>query len=199
MIYPQALEELISEFMKYPGIGRKTAERYALYTVNQFDQEALDRFSQALKTIKARIGRCRICGQLTETDPCSICQDTTRDSSIIMVVESPKDVFTIEKSKQYHGSYHVLHGVLSPLDGLGPEELNLATLWPRIQQPEVHELILATSATQEGEATAMYIQRVVKNMDLCLTRIGYGVPVGTNLEYADERTLSKAIENRRSF
>lgn len=199
MIYPEALEELISEFMKYPGIGRKTAERYALYTVNHFDQEALDRFSQALSAIKSRIGRCRICGHLTETDPCTICQNPNRDKSVIMVVESPKDVFTIEKSNKFRGIYHVLHGALSPLDGLGPDELNLASLWPRIQQSEVKELIIATSATQEGEATAMYIQRVVKNMDLLLTRIGYGVPVGTNLEYADEKTLSKAIENRRSF
>jgi recombination protein RecR len=199
MSYPQALEELIIEFMKYPGIGRKTAERYALFTINHIDQESLDRFSHALSAIKTKIGRCQTCGHLTETNPCSICQDPKRDGSVIMVVESPKDVFTIEKSGKYNGTYHVLHGVLSPMDGVGPEELNLSSLWPRIQRPEVHELIIATSATQEGEATAMYIQRVVKNMDLLLTRIGYGVPVGTNFEYADEKTLSKAIENRRAF
>jgi len=199
MEYPKALEDLIIQFMKYPGIGRKTAERYAMYTLNNFDQEELSAFSDTLATVKEKVFRCSSCGQLTDVDPCRICAGEHRDRTMIMVVESPKDVFSFERANVFHGLYHVLHGAISPINGIGPDDLNLASLWNRIQDEEVSEVILATSATQEGEATAMFIQRVLKNMDISVTRIGYGVPVGSNLEYADDQTLTKAVENRKRY
>ncbi len=199
MDYPQALEELITHFLRYPGVGRKTAERYALHTLSKIDQEELEHFSVCLAKIKNEIGRCTVCGHLTDVDPCAICADERRDKDTLLVVESPKDVFAIEKIGRYKGQYHVLHGAISPIDGIGPEDLNLVTLWPRVSEPSVKEVIVATSATQEGETTAMYIQRVLKTTDVLVTRIGYGVPVGGNLEYTDEKTLAKALENRRKF
>lgn len=199
MNYPKPLEDLIDEFMKYPGIGRKTAERYALFTVNRLNAESVGEFAGALVSACTKITRCSICGHLTETDPCSVCTNPNRDPSVILVVESPKDVFTIEKSGTYRGHYHVLHGNLSPLNGIGPEELNLKSLWPRVQNEAVKEIVIATSATQEGEATAMYIKRILKETDLLVTRIAYGVPVGANLEYTDDITLNRAIQNRREF
>lgn len=196
---PKAFEELISEFMKYPGIGRKTAERYALYTFNKLSESDTDSFSHAIASIKQEVHHCPKCGHLTDQDLCSVCQDANRDHSILMVVESPKDVFSIEKSGEFKGYYHVLNGVISPMDGIGPEEINLASLWPRIADEKVKEVIIATSSTQEGETTALYIGKVLKNIDVLVSRIGYGVPVGLNLEYADDLTLSKAIENRRKI
>lgn len=185
--------------MKYPGIGRKTAERYALFTVNHLDDESARAFSEALLAAKNRILRCPVCGHLTETAPCPICADPNRDRSVILVVESPKDVFALEKAGNYHGLYHVLHGNLSPLNGIGPEELNLKSLWPRLENEAVKEIIIATSATQEGEATAMYLKRILRETDLLVTRIAYGLPVGANLEYTDDVTLNRAIQNRREF
>ncbi|NLZ61935.1 MAG: recombination protein RecR [Acholeplasmataceae bacterium] len=199
MNYPNALEELIFHFMKYPGVGRKTAERYALHTLGKISQEDLDDFSKALASVKSKIGRCSICGHLTDVDPCSVCADNNRDKGTILVVESPKDVFAIEKLGKYHGRYHVLHGAISPVDGVGPDDLNLKSLWNRIAEEQVKEVIIATSATQEGETTAMYIHRVITNTDVLVTRIGYGMPVGGNLEYADDKTLAKALEYRRKF
>lgn len=196
---PKPLEDLVAEFMKYPGIGRKTAERYALFTVNHMDQESTHAFSEALIAAKTGILRCPVCGHLTETAPCPICVDPGRDRSVILVVESPKDVFALEKAGTYRGLFHVLHGNLSPLNGIGPEELNLKSLWPRLENEAVKELIIATSATQEGEATAMYLKRILRDTDLLVTRIAYGVPVGANLEYTDDITLNRAIQNRREF
>lgn len=199
MNYPRALEDLIDEFMKYPGIGRKTAERYALFTVNNLEKESVLSFADALTTVKSKIIHCSVCGHLTETDPCPICTDGNRDQSILLILESAKDVFTMEKSGNYHGLYHVLHGNLSPLNGIGPEELNLKSLWTRVQNESIKEIIIATSGTQEGEATAMYIKRILKDTDLLVTRIAYGVPVGANFEYTDDITLNRAIQNRREF
>jgi len=199
MDYPQALETLIQEFMKYPGVGRKTAERYALFTVNKMDNESVSTFSDALVKGKSLIRQCSICGHLTDINPCAICSNHNRIQSQILVVETAKDVFAIEKSGRYYGLYHVLNGALSPMNGVGLEDLNLQSLWVRIQNEEVKEIIIATSGTQEGEATAMYIKRVLKDVDVKVSRIGYGVPVGGNLEYADSETLSRAIENRREF
>ncbi len=199
MDYPRPLEDLIAQFMKYPGIGRKTAERYALFTYDKFDSKNLQEFAETLASVREKVFRCSICGQITDVDPCRICSDRSRDSSIIMVVESPKDVFSFERSGFFKGKYHVLNGALSPINGIGPDELNLASLWTRLQDETIREVILATSSTQEGEATAMYIQRVLKNLDVQVTRIGYGVPVGANLEYADELTLAKAVENRKAY
>ncbi len=199
MRFPQALESLILEFMKYPGVGRKTAERYALYTINRMDDESVRDFATAVSSAKASVHGCRVCGHLTDQELCDICADPLREQDRILIVEVSKDAFSIEKSGNYRGLYHVLNGALSPINGIGPEELNLTALWPRIQDERVKEIIIATGSTQEGEATAMYLKRVVKDMDLLVTRIAYGVPVGANLEYADDATLAKAIENRRSF
>ncbi|MBN2877557.1 MAG: recombination protein RecR [Bacilli bacterium] len=196
---PKAFEDLIVEFMKFPGVGRKTAERYALHTFNKLSVEDTDRFSHAISVIKQEVHHCPICGHLTDQEECDICTNQNRDHSLLMVVESPKDVFTIEKSGEFKGYYHILNGVISPMDGVGPEEINLATLWKRITDKRIKEVIIATSSTQEGETTALYINRVLKDIGLTVSRIGYGVPVGLNLEYADDLTLSKAIENRRKI
>jgi len=199
MEYPKALENLIIEFMKYPGIGRKTAERYALYTVNELSNEDVTDFKEALEKAKKVIHPCPVCHHLTDHELCEICSDHERNHSILMVVESSKDVFSIEKSNMFHGVYHVLGGAISPMNGITSQDIHLDTLWPRITDEAIKEVILATSGTQEGETTAMYIKKVLENLDLTVSRIGYGVPVGTNLEYADEATLLKAIENRKVF
>ncbi len=199
MQYPKALEDLIVEFMKYPGIGRKTAERYALFTINEIESDSVSLFSEALVLAKNAIKPCKTCHHLTDLEECDICNNAARDNSKIMVVESSKDVFSIEKSGMYKGKYHVLGGAISPLNGIGPNDIHLMSLWGRVEDEAVKEIIIATSATQEGETTALYIKRVLEKTDLLVTRIGYGVPVGSNLEYADDQTLLKAIENRRVF
>ncbi len=199
MLLPKVMEELIEEFAKFPGVGRKTAERYAMFIINKFDNEDALRLSQAIEAVKTKIHKCPICGNLTDQDICSICSDSKRDQSMILVVENAKDVFSIEKSNEYKGLYHVLNGVLSPMDGMGPEDINLETLWKRVVNEKVREIIIATSSTQEGETTALYIKRVLQEVDVLVSRIGYGVPVGLNLEYADDLTLSKAIENRKKI
>ena len=199
MILPKALEDLIVEFMKYPGVGRKTAERYALYTIEKLSNEDTESFSNALRELKIKIHHCEICGHLTDQEICEVCSEKNRDKSLLLVVESPKDVFTIEKSGEYKGYYHVLNGRISPIDGYGPEDINLESLWERISDNNIKEIIIATSSTQEGETTALYISRILKDVDITVSRIGYGVPVGLNLEYADDLTLSKAIENRKNI
>lgn len=199
MTLPKPLEDLINEFMRFPGVGRKTAERFALFTLDKLSDEDADNFSSAILTIKKDIHHCKICGHLTDKEICNICSNEHRNESILMVVESPKDVFTIEKAGEYKGYYHVLNGVISPMDGYGPEDINLNSLWPRIANHNIKEIIIATSSTQEGETTALYISRVLKDIDVDVSRIGYGVPVGLNLEYADDLTLSKAIENRKKM
>lgn len=199
MIFPKALEELIEEFKKLPGVGRKTAERYSLHVINKLDKEEVHQFSQALSKAKEKLHHCSICGNLTDEEVCSICKDELRDQSTILVVENVKDVFSIEKASQYRGLYHVLNGVLSPMEGMGPEDINLNTLWKRVAEKKVKEVIIATSSTPEGETTALYISRVLQEIDVLVSRIGYGVPVGLNLEYADDLTLTKAIENRKKI
>lgn len=199
MVYPKSIETLITAFMKYPGVGRKTAERFVFHTINKLDKTTVTDIANALVGMKEHIKHCEICQNLTDNDVCDLCKDDKRDGSIIMVVENPKDVFSIEDTSQYKGLYHVLNGVLSPADGLGPEELKLNKLWDRVARDGVKEIIIATSSTQEGETTALYINRVLQNTDLTISRIGYGVPVGLSLEYADQLTLSKAIENRKKI
>ena len=196
---PKAIEDLITEFMKFPGVGRKTAERFALYTIDNFSDNDSLAFSEAIINIKKNIHHCNICGHLTDKDICDICSSDNRDDSLLLVVESPKDVFTIEKSGEYKGNYHVLNGVISPMDGYGPEDINLSSLWQRITNEHIKEVIIATSSTQEGETTALYIKRVLNDVDVVVSRIGYGVPVGLNFEYADDLTLLKAIENRKKI
>jgi recombination protein RecR len=199
MNFPKTIESLINEFMKYPGVGRKTAERFVFHTINHMDNESVKDLSNALLDVKENIKHCQVCHNLTDHDICDICRDQSRDSSIILVVENPKDVFSIEDTSQYRGLYHVLNGVLSPSNGIGPQELNMSSLWDRVSEENVKEIIIATSSTQEGETTAMYIKRVLEKTDVIVSRIGYGVPVGLNLEYADQLTLTKAIENRKKI
>ena len=199
MILPKALEDLVEEFKKLPGVGRKTAERYALFIINKQDKEDVNQFSTALENAKTKIHHCSICGNLTDEDVCYICKDEHRDQSTIIVVENAKDVFSIENSGEYKGLYHVLNGVLSPMDGMGPEDINLDSLWKRIVNENLKEVIIATSSTPEGETTALYIKRVLQETYVLVSRIGYGVPVGLNLEFADDLTLSKAIENRKKI
>jgi recombination protein RecR len=199
MILPKTLEDLIEEFKKFPGVGRKTAERYALFVINKYSDTDVHQFSEALENAKTKLNHCSICGNLTDEEQCYVCQDENRDQSTILVAENVKDVFSIEKSNEYKGLYHVLNGVLSPIDGMGPEDINLESLWKRVINEQVKEVIIATSSTPEGETTALYIKRVMQDIDVLVSRIGYGVPVGLNLEYADDLTLSKAIENRKKI
>lgn len=199
MILPKTLEDLIEEFKKFPGVGRKTAERYALFVINKYSETDVHQFSEALENAKNKLNHCSICGNLTDEEQCYVCQDKNRDQSTILVVENVKDVFSIEKSNEYKGLYHVLNGVLSPIDGMGPEDINLESLWKRVVDEQVKEVIIATSSTPEGETTALYIKRVMQDIDVLVSRIGYGVPVGLNLEFADDLTLSKAIENRKKI
>ena len=199
MSFPKSLENLVEQLKVLPGVGRKTAERYALHIIKKLDQEQSNQRADAIQVAKNKIKHCSICGNLTDDDVCDICQSNSRDESTILVVENSKDVFSIENANQYKGLYHVLNGVLSPMDGMGIEDINLDSLWKRITDDKVREIIIATSSTPEGETTALYISRVLKDIDVTVSRIGYGVPVGLNLEYADDLTLSKAIENRKKY
>lgn len=196
--YAKPLNRLINEMNKLPGIGGKTAQRLAFHILSMEDKDALA-LADAIKEAKQSMKYCSVCGNLTEEDPCSICSDETRDPSIICVVENARDVVAMEKIREYKGMYHVLHGAISPMDGIGPEDINLKSLIPRLQDERVQELILATNPTIEGEATAMYIARLIKPSGIRCSRIAHGVPVGGDLEYADEVTLLKAMEGRREL
>ncbi|GAA0290665.1 recombination protein RecR [Gracilibacillus halotolerans] len=196
MYYPEPISKLIDSFTKLPGIGPKTAVRLAFFVLNMKEEDVLD-FAKALANAKRELTHCSICGNITDTDPCSICQDDSRDRSLICVVQDPKDVIAMEKMKEFNGKYHVLHGAISPMDGIGPEDINVPSLINRLKDEEVQELILATNPNVEGEATAMYISRLVKPSGIKTTRIAHGLPMGGDLEYADEVTLSKALEGRR--
>ena len=198
MHYPEPISKLIDSFMKLPGIGPKTAGRLAFFVLSMKEDTVLD-FAKALVDAKRNLRFCTVCGHITDIDPCQICQDQSRDRSMICVVQDPKDVIAMEKMRDYKGMYHVLHGAISPMDGVGPEDINVPSLLTRLQDEEVEELILATNPTIEGEATAMYISRLVKPSGITTTRIAHGLPVGGDLEYADEVTLSKALEGRREL
>jgi recombination protein RecR len=190
--------ELIEELSKLPGIGRKTAQRLAFHIINKSDEEAL-KLANAIVKAKKNTKYCSICCNLTDVDPCTSCSNKKRDRTVICVVEDPRDVMAIERTREYSGMYHVLHGNISPMDGIGPEDIKVKELLLRLQGTEVEEIILATNPTIEGEATAMYISKLVKPMKIKVTRLAYGIPVGGDLEYADEVTLSKAIEGRREL
>lgn len=197
--YPRPLGKLINELSKLPGIGGKTAQRLAFHLLSVTDDEAkalADAITEAKQTMKY----CSVCGNLTDEDPCSICTDQTRRQDVICVVESPKDVMAMERIREFDGLYHVLHGAISPMDGVGPEDINLKQLITRLQgNSQVKELILATNPNIEGEATAMYIARLIKPSGIKVSRIANGIPVGGDLEYADEVTLLKAMEGRREL
>lgn len=195
MQYPEPIARLIASYMNLPGIGQKTATRLAFYTIDMKD-EAVNDFAKSLLSVKRDLTYCSVCGNITEDDPCEICADTTRDHSIILVVEEPKDVMALEKMKEYQGLYHVLHGVLSPMEGTGPEDINIPSLIKRLENEEVEEVVIATNASTEGEATAMYLSRLIKPAGIKVTRLAHGLSVGSDIEYADEVTLSKAVEGR---
>ncbi|MBW1605984.1 recombination mediator RecR [Lactobacillus sp. Sy-1] len=196
MQYPEPIAKLIDSYMHLPGIGRKTAVRLAYFTVNM-DKNDIANFAEALTETKDKLRYCSICGNLTDEDPCEICQDPTRNQSEILVVEQPKDIMVMERMKDYHGLYHVLGGVLSPMDGKGPDELNVRSLIKRLQANEaVNEVIIATNATPEGEATAMYLSKLIKPAGIKVTRLAHGLSVGSDIEYADEMTLFKAVQGR---
>jgi recombination protein RecR len=196
--YAKPLSNLIGELSKLPGIGGKTAQRLAFHILSQDDRDAFA-LAEAILDAKKNMKYCSVCGNLTDVDPCSICSDPARDQSVICVVESPRDVSAMERIKEFQGLYHVLHGAISPMDGIGPEDINLKQLIVRLQQNEIKEVILATNPNIEGEATAMYTARLIKPAGIKVTRIAHGVPVGGDLEYADEITLSKAMEGRREL
>ena len=198
MHYPEPISKLIDSFMKLPGIGPKTASRLAFFVLTMEEDTVLT-FAKSLVDAKRDLTYCSVCGHITDVDPCHICQDQQRDRTIVCVVQDPKDVIAMEKMRDYNGLYHVLHGAISPMDGIGPEDINVPTLIKILQNAEIEELILATNPTIEGEATAMYISRLVKPSGIKTTRIAHGLPVGGDLEYADEVTLSKAIEGRREL
>jgi recombination protein RecR len=196
--YAKPLSRLISELSKLPGIGSKSAQRLAFHILSLRNEEALA-IADAITDAKLNMKYCSVCANLTDTDPCMICADPERDKGIICVVESPKDVSAFERVREFRGLYHVLHGAISPMDGIGPEDINLKQLIIRLQQNDVREVIMATNPNIEGEATAMYAARLIKPAGIKVTRIAHGVPVGGDLEYADEVTLSKAMEGRREL
>lgn len=196
--YIPPLAKLIEQFEALPGIGHKTAQRLAFYVLNSPKQYAED-FAKALTDAKENVKYCSVCQNITDKEVCDICIDDVRDKSIICVLETPKDVLLIEKTHEFHGMYHILHGAISPMDGVGPNDIKIRELLTRLSDGSVKELIMATNPNIEGEATAMYIAKLVKPLGVKVTRIANGVPVGGDLEYADEVTLTKAIEGRREM
>ncbi|OGE08276.1 recombination protein RecR [Candidatus Curtissbacteria bacterium RIFCSPLOWO2_01_FULL_42_26] len=198
MKIPKSVASLIEAFEQLPGIGPKTAARLTYYLLHAPDVLS-EKLSEALGDLKKRTRICSICQNITEVDPCDICSDDTRDKSVICVVEDPLDVWAIEKSGSFGGLYHVLHGVIAPLENIGPEELKIRELLPRLKNGKIQELILATNPSMEGEATAMYIQRLIMPLKIKITRIARGIPIGAELEYADEVTVRRAFEGRKEY
>lgn len=198
MLYTQSFSKLIDVFRKMPGVGNKSAVRMAYYILS-LPQSEVDDIISVIRLAKEKIGYCSVCQNTTEQDPCEICSNPKRDKSVICVVEQPKDVVALEKTREYYGTYHVLHGCISPMDSIGPEDLKIKELLERVADDEVTEVIMAISPSIEGEATTMYISKLLKPFDVKVTRIAYGIPVGGDLEYADQVTLAKAIEGRREI
>ena len=192
------ISKLIEEFEKLPGIGHKTAQRLAFHVLN-LEKERVKELASAIVNAKSHIKYCSICGNLTQNDPCDICMNKNRDDEVICVVESSKDIMVLEKMREFRGKYHVLNGTISPMNGIGPNDINIRGLLNRISNGNVKEIILATNPNIEGEATAMYISKLLKPFLIKTTRIAHGIPVGGDLEYADEITLSKAFEGRREL
>ncbi len=196
MYYPEPISKLIDSFTKLPGIGPKTAVRLAFYVIDMNEDDVVD-FSKALVNAKRELSYCTICGHITDQEICSVCSDQSRDESVVCVVEDSKDVIAMEKMKEFNGTYHVLHGSISPMDGIGPEDINVPDLISRLKDEKIKEVILATNPNIEGEATAMYISRLVRPSGISTTRMAHGLPMGGDLEYADEVTLAKSLEGRR--
>lgn len=196
--FPTALERLTEEFAKLPGIGGKTAQRLAFYVLSLSDEEA-KAFADAIVQAKQTVHTCPICQNLTDADQCAICADERRDHSVICVVAEPRDVIALERAREFNGVYHVLHGVISPLNHVGPDDIRIRELLNRVAEGTVREVIMATNPDTEGEATAMYLSRLLRPMEVKVTRLAYGIPVGSQLEYADEVTLLRALEGRREM
>ena len=193
--FPASLENLIDKFASLPGIGRKSAQRLAFHILSLPEDEALS-FADAVVEARKSVHCCRICQNLTEGEVCAICASDRRDHSTICVVSEPRDVLSIERGHEYQGTYHVLHGALSPMSHVGPEDIRIKELLHRVAEEDVEEVIMATNPDTEGEATAMYISRLLKPFDVKVTRLAYGIPVGSNLEFADDATLNRALEGR---
>ncbi|MCT4509928.1 MAG: recombination mediator RecR [Tepidibacter sp.] len=196
--YSGPISRLIDEFSKLPGVGKKTAQRLAFHVINM-NMIDVEKLSEALINAKKQIKYCCVCCNITDSSKCNICSNPNRREDIICVVEDPRDVAAMEKTKEFMGKYHVLHGVISPMEGVGPEMIKIKELLQRLNEETVKEIILATNPTIEGEATAMYISRLIKPLGIKVTRIAHGLPVGGDLEYADEVTISKALEGRREI
>ena len=196
--FPAALERLTEQFARLPGIGGKTAQRLAFHVLS-LPQEDAELFAQAILEAKQTVHTCQICQNLTDQEHCAICDDTDRDQGLICVVAEPRDVIAMERSREYNGVYHVLHGVISPLNHVGPDQLKIRELLDRVGRGGVREIIMATNPDTEGEATAMYLSRLLRPLEVKVTRLAYGIPVGSQLEYADEITLMRALEGRREI
>ena len=197
-MYALPIAKLIEEFAKLPGIGKRSAERLAFHILKQ-PKKNVESFSKALMDAKEQIIFCPECQSLTDKTPCDICSDVKRDHGVICVVENPKDILAMEKTKEFSGVYHVLHGVISPIDGIGPNDIKVKELLERVGKGNVREIIMATNPTIEGEATAMYIAKLFKPLEIKVTRIAHGLPVGGELEYADEITITRALEGRHEI
>jgi len=191
-----AISRLIDEFARLPGVGKKSAQRLAFHVINMDQTQAVS-FAEAILDVKRKVKYCTKCFNITDQEICDICNDQRRDQELMCVVESPRDLIAIENTKEFHGYYHVLHGAISPMEGIGPNEIKIKELIIRLQSDETKEIIIATNPSIEGEATAMYISKLLKGTDIVVTRLAHGIPVGGDLEYADEMTLAKAIEGRR--
>ena len=190
------VEHLIEQFQKLPGIGRKTAQRLAFFVLSLSEDDA-NTFASAIVDAKKSVRFCKVCQNLTDSEVCSICDDKSRDASVICVVADPKDVVAIEKTREFNGLYHVLHGCISPINNVGPDDIRVKELLVRVAENDVREVIMATNPDTEGEATAMYLARLLKPFEVTVTRLAYGIPVGGHLEFADEVTLTRALEGRR--
>lgn len=198
MRYYDSLARLIAQFQKLPGIGSKTAQRLAFFILKMPESEVRD-FAAALVEARAKLLTCTACGNMTDSDPCHICRDPRRERKYICVVQEPRDILALERTNEYRGQYHVLNGSISPLDGIGPDDLNIKSLLTRIQQEKPEEIIVATNPNVQGEATAMYLAQILKPFDIKVTRLALGLPVGGDLEYADEMTLARALEGRKKI
>lgn len=193
--FPASLENLVDKFASLPGIGRKSAQRLAFHVLSLPDAEAQS-FADAIISAKKSVHCCKVCQNLTEGEICQICASGTRDKSTVCVVSEPRDVLSIERGREYNGTYHVLHGVLSPMSHVGPDDIRIKELLVRVAENDIQEVIMATNPDTEGEATAMYLSRLLKPFNVKVTRLAYGIPVGSNLEFADDATLNRAIEGR---
>jgi len=196
--YPESMENLIQQLTKLPGIGPKTAQRLAFHLLSTNEVDAFG-LAQAIATVRKKVKRCAVCANLTDEEICPVCRDNNRDRQLLCVVEQPKDVLMMEKTREYRGLYHVLHGALSPMEGVGPNQLTVGLLLERLKQGEITEVVMVTNPNVEGEATALYLASQIKPMGIKVTRIAHGVPVGGDLEYADEATLAKAYAGRNEL